>query len=551
MLYRRGESVAVVGARLETLPLPLPPELCTNGEAYDGGNGSTRINGWSRPKVADKRRVEDREARGRAARAIDRGWLVRRALLVADVLALGLAFAAVQLVFGLGTHPGDRYDDFQELGFFLAMIPFWVVVAKIYGLYDRDEDRADNTTADDLIGVVHVLTIGTWLVFAASSVSGLASPGVGKCLVFWGLGILFVTLARAAARTFCRRQPAYLQNTLIVGAGDVGQQLVVRLLQHPEYGLTVLGFVDAEPKAQREELADIPILGTIEDLPALVRSLTVERVIIAFSGDSHEETLDLMRMLKEFDLRVDIVPRLFELVPPGADIHALEGVPLIGVPRAGLSRSSLLLKRALDLVISVLILFLLVPLLLAIAALIKLESRGPVLFRQVRMGFHEREFVIFKFRTMAADAEERKQDVAHLNKHALNGGDARMFKVPDDPRLTRVGRILRRYSLDELPQLLNVVRGEMSLVGPRPLILDEHRFVDDWGLRRLDLKPGITGLWQVLGRDSIPFEEMVRLDYQYVTTWSLWNDLRLLFRTFATLGKGERRPLQTSVAPSP
>jgi lipopolysaccharide/colanic/teichoic acid biosynthesis glycosyltransferase len=189
--------------------------------------------------------------------------------------------------------------------------------------------------------------------------------------------------------------------------------------------------------------------------------------------------------------------------------------------------------------------------LLAIAALIKLESRGPVLFRQVRMGFHEREFVIFKFRTMAADAEERKQDVAHLNKHALNGGDARMFKVPDDPRLTRVGRILRRYSLDELPQLLNVVRGEMSLVGPRPLILDEHRFVDDWGLRRLDLKPGITGLWQVLGRDSIPFEEMVRLDYQYVTTWSLWNDLRLLFRTFATLGKGERRPLQTSVAPSP
>src|SRR5262249_39544961 len=196
-------------------------------------------------------------------------------------------------------------------------------------------------------------------------------------------------IARAAARTFCRRQPAYLQNTLIVGAGDVGQQIVVRLLQHPEYGLNVLGFVDAEPKARREELDGIPILGTIEQLPTLVRSLEVERVIIAFSGDSHEETLELMRILNEFDLRVDIVPRLFELVPPSANIHTLEGVPLIGMPRTQLSWSSLFLKRTLDIAISILLLVLLAPLLLAIAALIKLESRGPVLFRQVRMGFHE------------------------------------------------------------------------------------------------------------------------------------------------------------------
>jgi len=541
MLETRGDSVAL--GREKTRP---PRQgLPSNGEVY-AGVGSTPVNGWSGPEVGSK----GREERTRGSRVVDRGWLVRRALLLADVLALSLAFAAVELVFGLGTHLGDRYDDLQEFGFFLAMIPFWVVAAKLYGLYDRDEDRADNTTADDLIGVVHVLTIGTWLVFAVASISGLASPEAGKCLMFWGLGILFVTLSRAAARTFCRRQAAYLQNTLIVGAGDVGQQLVVRLLQHPEYGLHVLGFVDAEPKEPRNELAHIPILGTIEDLPALVGSLKIERVIIAFSGDSHEEMLHLMRVLKDFDLRVDIVPRLFELVPPSANIHTLEGVPLIGMPRTQLARSSLLLKRALDLVISVGILVLLAPLLLAIAALIKLESRGPVLFRQVRMGLHEQQFVIFKFRTMVADAEERKQDVAHLNKHVLNGGDPRMFKVPDDPRLTKVGRILRRYSLDELPQLLNVLRGEMSLVGPRPLILDEHHFVDDWGLRRLDLKPGMTGLWQVLGRDSIPFDEMVRLDYLYVTTWSLLSDIRLLFRTFASLGKGERGPLRTSAAPS-
>jgi lipopolysaccharide/colanic/teichoic acid biosynthesis glycosyltransferase len=152
---------------------------------------------------------------------------------------------------------------------------------------------------------------------------------------------------------------------------------------------------------------------------------------------------------------------------------------------------------------------------------------------------------------MAADAEQRKHEVAHLNKHARSGGDPRMFKIPDDPRLTRVGRILRRYSLDELPQLFNVLRGEMSLVGPRPLILDEHRFVDRWELRRLDLKPGITGLWQVLGRDAIPFDEMVRLDYFYVTTWSLWSDIRLLFRTLPILGKGERTALSSPAAVRP
>ena len=158
------------------------------------------------------------------------------------------------------------------------------------------------------------------------------------------------------------------------------------------------------------------------------------------------------------------------------------------------------------------------------------------------MGLGEKPFVMMKFRTMWRDAEERKHEVASLNKHARPGGDPRMFKIPEDPRLTRIGRVLRRYSLDELPQLFNVLRGEMSLVGPRPLILDEHRFVRDWGLRRLSLKPGITGLWQVLGRDAIPFEEMVRLDYFYVTTWSLWSDIRLLVRTFPMLGKGERRP---------
>jgi exopolysaccharide biosynthesis polyprenyl glycosylphosphotransferase len=534
--------------RAGTLVVPDGPPRRTGadrGRPQAGGWGASRL----RPRLVDERTVEILERRHRGIGAfIDRGWLVRRSLLVADIVGLSLTFGVVQLAIDSAAR-GDRYSSPAEFGFFAATLPLWVVVAKLQGLYNRDEDRADNTTADDLIGVLHVLTLGVWLVFAIAAVTHLADPQPAKFLMFWGVAILFVTLARAGARAFCRRQTAYIQNTLIVGAGEVGQLVAAKLLQHPEFGINVAGFVDSAPKEPREDIVHIPLLGEIHDLPDLITEFDIERVIIAFSSDTHEETLQLMRTLKEFDLRVDIVPRLFELVPPRADIHMLEGVPLIGLPRPGLSSSSMLLKRALDLAVTVPALLLLAPALLVIAILIKLDSPGQVLFRQLRMGKGEKKFLIFKFRTMVHDAEERKSDVAHLNKHARNGGDPRMFKIPGDPRVTRVGSFLRRYSIDELPQLLNVLRGEMSLVGPRPLILGEDHHVGDWGRQRRDLKPGITGLWQVLGRDSIPFEEMVRLDYLYVTTWSLWGDLWLILRTFPILGKGERQPPLVSVTP--
>jgi lipopolysaccharide/colanic/teichoic acid biosynthesis glycosyltransferase len=212
-------------------------------------------------------------------------------------------------------------------------------------------------------------------------------------------------------------------------------------------------------------------------------------------------------------------------------MHSVEGLPMLGLPPTRLSRSACLVKRGVDICGAAVGLVVLAPFLLAVTLAIKLDSRGPVFFRQVRMGARDSAFLIWKFRTMQIDAEQRKHEVAHLNKHLLPGGDARMFKIEDDPRTTRVGRLLRRLSLDELPQLVNVLRGEMSLVGPRPLILDEHQYVEDWAARRLDLKPGITGLWQVLGRDDIGFDEMVKLDYLYVTDWSLMTDIKLALRT--------------------
>ena len=201
--------------------------------------------------------------------------------------------------------------------------------------------------------------------------------------------------------------------------------------------------------------------------------------------------------------------------------------------RAKLSRSSRLVKRTLDLTVGGAALVLASPLFAYCAIRIKTGSPGPVFFRQERMGRGGRRFLIFKFRTMYDDAEQRKAEIAHLNRHL--SGDPRMFKVEDDPRITPFGKWMRRWSLDELPQLLNVLRGEMSLVGPRPLILEEDRHITGLQRRRLLLLPGITGLWQVLGRSDIPFEEMVTLDHLYVTNWSLWGDVKLLLRTVSVV----------------
>jgi exopolysaccharide biosynthesis polyprenyl glycosylphosphotransferase len=384
-----------------------------------------------------------------------------------------------------------------------------------------------------------MVTVGAWLFFSFAYLTRVAHPNLPKLLLFWALAIALVSVGRATARAYCRRRINYLQNTIIVGAGEVGQLVGRKLLKHPEYGINLVGFVDAEPRERRPDLEQLTMLGPPDRLPALVRLFDIERVIIAFSNEPHEQTLDLIRSMKDLDVQVDIVPRLFELVGPAVGIHTVEGLPLVGLPPLRLSRSSKLLKRSLDLTVAVVSLVVLAPFLALIAVAIKLDSRGPVFFRQMRMGRGDETFRIWKFRTMAADAEERKAEVAHMNKHLQNGGDPRMFKIPSDPRVTQTGRWLRRTSIDELPQLLNVLRGEMSLVGPRPLILAEDRYVDAWKRQRLDLKPGLTGPWQVMGRSEIPFEEMVRLDYLYVTGWSVVDDFKLLLRTLPAISRDQ------------
>jgi exopolysaccharide biosynthesis polyprenyl glycosylphosphotransferase len=474
------------------------------------------------------------DRRRRTAVVKRRGWLVRRMLLAADVVGLVGALLVAQWL-APSVDSVDAYSPRLEIFAFLLTVPAWIVITKLYGLYDHDDERANHSTADDFGGVFHMVTVCTWLVIVVTYLSDIANPTAQKLAVFWAAAIAFVCLARAGARALARRNVAYVQNTVIVGAGDVGQLFAKKVLNHPEYGINLVGFVDAKPKECRNDLEGVALLGDAGRLPAIVRLLDVERVIIAFSNDSHEETLELLRAVQDLEVQIDIVPRLFEFVGPGVEIHTVEGLPLLGLPPLRLSRSSRLLKRATDLALTIPTLVVLAPVLALLALMIKVDSSGPIFFRQVRVGAAGRTFRIFKFRSMHADAEERKHEFAHLNRHLAPGGDPRMFKILGDPRVTRVGKLLRRFSLDELPQLFNVVVGEMSLVGPRPLILDEDQYVERWARQRLNLKPGVTGPWQVLGRSEIPFAEMVRLDYLYVTRWSLIGDLRLMALTIPAL----------------
>jgi exopolysaccharide biosynthesis polyprenyl glycosylphosphotransferase len=480
----------------------------------------------------DPRTLEILDRRRRTAVVKRRGWLMRRMLLAADVVGLVVAMLVAEAFNGASASGASVRD---EVLIFFGSIPLWIVAAKIYGLYERDEERTDHAGPDEFSGVFHMITVCTWVFFAGTYLTGVGQPTVAKLVTFWAAAVAFVVTGRAIARAICRRRINYLQNTVIVGAGDVGQLVAKKLLKHREYGLNLVGFVDTNPRDLAGPLKSIPMLGGPDRLPALIRLFDIERVIVAFSLASHEEMLDLIRSLRDYEVQVDIVPRFFELVGSEVGMHAVEGISLVGLPPMRLSHSSRLLKVVLDVTLAALGLLLLLPLVGTVAVLIRLDSAGPVFFRQVRMGYGGKTFRIFKFRTMYRDAEERKSEVQHLNQHLVDGEDARMFKVPNDPRVTRVGRLLRRFSIDELPQLLNVLLLQMSLVGPRPLILDENEHVDEWGQTRLRLKPGITGLWQVLGRSDIPFQEMTRLDYLYVIDWSLWRDVTLIFRTLPAL----------------
>jgi exopolysaccharide biosynthesis polyprenyl glycosylphosphotransferase len=269
------------------------------------------------------------------------------------------------------------------------------------------------------------------------------------------------------------------------------------------------------------------VLGSFRS-PNLSERLAEHRIdrIIVSHVDVHEgELLELVRRCREMSIKVSVLPQLFDVMGPSVEVDDIEGVTVLGLAPPVLPRSSRMLKRAMDIAGATPALVLVAPLVALAAVAIKLDSPGPVFFRQERVGRRGRKFTLFKLRTMEVGAHERQEELAALSR------DRHWLHLDHDPRVTRVGRFLRRTSMDELPQLWNVLKGEMSLVGPRPIVETEARQLDGWGLSRVDLTPGLTGLWQVLGRTQIPFAEMIKLDYLYITNWSLWTDVRLILRT--------------------
>ena len=480
------------------------------------------------------RRLLERRSEPRGSR---RGSLVLRALVAADLIGLTTAFVLAELISGFGSGAIEARDEFL---LFIVSLPGWLVVAKLLELYDRDEERADHTTADDLVAVFHLATTGAWLFFAVAWLSGLAELDLPKLALFWILAIVCVTTGRAIARKACRRSNAYRQSTIIVGAGEIGQLVARKFRQHPEYGIELVGFVDAEPMQLRGDLGGIAVLGPPERLVELVRFHDVERVVIAFSNERHKELLEIVGTLKGLDIQIDIVPRLFEATGPNICVHSVEGLPLIGLPSAKLFPFSRPLKRALDVAIAAVTLLVTAPLFAYIAVRIKLDSEGPVFFRQPRLGKEMREFEALKFRTMTvgADAAVHRAYIAQtMDPRALPNGNG-LYKLERPNEITGYGRKLRRTSLDELPNLINVLRGEMSLVGPRPCIRYETEFFEDQHFERFLVPAGITGLWQVTARAHSTFSEALALDVAYARNWSLGLDLLLLLKTpFAIMGR--------------
>jgi exopolysaccharide biosynthesis polyprenyl glycosylphosphotransferase len=338
-------------------------------------------------------------------------------------------------------------------------------------------------------------------------------------VVFAALLFALLLLGRCAARAVCSRTTP-LERCLFIGDERVRNRLARALLQESPNAM----LVGCVPLEEAHAVLD-PRTMSADGLQRMADQYDVHRIIIESGEGPTRWFHDVVRAAKPLAVRVSVLPRITEVIRLPAAGEDLASLTLFGLPRFGLTGSSRILKRAFDVAVGGSLIVVLSPLLALISIAIWLDSPGPVLFRQRRVGRHSRTFEMLKFRSMAADADARKEVLRELNE--AEG----LFKIAADPRVTRVGRLLRGICLDELPQLFNVLRGDMSLVGPRPLVLDEDLQITGWDRRRLELRPGMTGPWQIAGGSRIPLGEMVKMDHRYAAAWSLWNDIKILLRT--------------------
>jgi exopolysaccharide biosynthesis polyprenyl glycosylphosphotransferase len=437
----------------------------------------------------------------------------RHLLLIADTVACSLGVLATAAI-------GHTTKVTPQSVLIVLLAP---LVAKILGLYDRDPARLRKSTLDELPALLQFAALQAFLTLTLAPIlfDGILGPREAIALFL----VQFAGLA--AGRVIARRISARLtppERCLFIGPTDEALRFREKLEHDHATSARLVAQIELDHASPWASSATGD--PSVADARELVRRLEIQRVIITPHTPGGGDMLDVMRTFGAIGVRVTVIPALLQVVGSAVEFDDVHGVTVLGVRSFSLSRSSRALKRVFDLLGASIVLILVSPLMVVCALLVKLTSPGPMFFRQERIGRGGRSFELLKFRSMEADAEAKKADLAQQNQAAEG-----FFKIPDDPRITRFGHFLRHTNLDELPQLLNVLRGEMSLVGPRPLIPQEDKRVVGWHRRRLEITPGMTGHWQVLGSSRVPLDEMVAIDYLYVANWSLWTDLKLLLRT--------------------
>jgi exopolysaccharide biosynthesis polyprenyl glycosylphosphotransferase len=495
------------------------------------------------------------------------GWvvpLVKAALVVADAALAVACFCAAYvlregggLLVDVGLARGfvwePQFEPYAALLWFVVLVR---LVSNAY--YDLYRLRGEFSYLDECLRVFRAAAVGSLLVVAWAFLyrGGFEfrafSYARGVFVLDFFLALAAYTALRLATRAVqsaVRRREVNLIPTLVVGRGAEAAMCVREMRARRELGYRVIGVVDTgavKGVPLGEEFEGVPVVADLDGLPEAIRETGANEVIITdttLSGDMLFEVM--MRVGRRRGVEFRVAPSLFNCLPRKTEVDQIGVLPVITLFREPLGQGARLVKRAFDVLAAAAALVLLSPLWVLMAVLIKLDSKGPVLYRQERVGMDGRIFLFLKFRTMRTGADDREhRDFQRRyieGRPETNLGDSLrpVYKLHDDPRVTRTGRWLRRTSLDELPQLLNVLRGDMSLVGPRPPIPYEVEAYALWHRKRLDMKPGMTGLWQVSGRNRLSFDEMVRLDLFYIENWSLWLDLKIMLRTLPVLLRGE------------
>jgi exopolysaccharide biosynthesis polyprenyl glycosylphosphotransferase len=452
-----------------------------------------------------------------------RGALLRRLLATADwgalIAALCLATAATATT------------DVAVLFWAVLFSPAWILVLKLHGLYDNDHRRIRHSTLDELPGLISASALGTLTLdgLLALSPVGPLSP---SSAILVGVGALLATFVARAALRFSWHLVTGSATGIVIGPGSAAGVVARRLATHPETRLQLVGYLSPEGEAGGE--AALPRLGSIEDISRVAAQHEVERVVVSEREMSEPDAERLIEECKAAGLGLTFLPQHYGLLGPGIELNRLAELPVLDFRFSDPPRSTLALKRALDVVVSGTVLAVLSPLIAVLSLLILVDSGRPVFFRQRRAGRGGAPFTMLKFRTMDSDAEERLGELVDLSQLKEPA-----FKIPDDPRVTRAGRLLRRTSLDELPQLINVLRGDMSLVGPRPEEEAVVALYDERQRQRLAIRPGLTGPMQVYGRGDLTFEERLAMERDYLDNLSIAGDLAILLRTPRAIVRGE------------